>query len=371
MIKTSNSANKVFNNIENRTKSSIISNVFSNDINVDRSRVTYNEVPIDDIVPRPINDYTQSRIENLAKSIRSTDNRLINPIVIVKPSDLPENSEILRKYKEEKVDVSKIKYIIVAGERRYRACLLNRELKAKELDAGIKNPYDTITANILTKEEALHEEIYYKDSNDQARQLTPIEGIKHIGTILEQINTDEDKRRCLVEMYGEENVVKNPSEAAKKFRQDKYILYYLSKELGIEGWEESTIRTYTKVVKECDPTVIEAVLQGEFPANQARKIYSFNKEAQILLLEEYKKNKEKYQVALKALEQKSKKPQATIQGKAVIDKELKAINKKLSSSVKSIKTMEDELGKTDRTKLKKLLDEIEKISAEIEEFTKK
>ena len=370
MLKTSSSTSKVFNNIENRTKSAIANTVFGNDINIDRARIDYNEVPINDIVPRPINDYTQSRIENLAKSIRSTDNRLINPIVIVKPSDLPETSEILKKYKEEKVDVSTIKYIIVAGERRYRACLLNRELYSKE-NPNSKNPYDTITANILTKEEALHEEIYYKDSNDQARQLTPIEGIKHIGTILEQINTDEDKRRCLVEMYGEENVVKNPAEAAKKFRQDKYILYYLSKELGIEGWEESTIRTYTKVVKECDPTVIEAVLQGEFPANQARKIYSFNKEAQILLLEEYKANKEKYQLALKAMEQKSKKPQTTIKGKAVIDKELKTVNKKISSSIKSIKVMEDELGKTDREKLKKILEDFNKLSDKIDEFTKK
>lgn len=365
--KASSNTSKVFNNIENRTKSSLVSTVFGNDINVDKARIEYNEVPIDDIVPRPINNYSQSRIENLAKSIRSTDDRLINPIVIVRPSDLPETSEILKKYKEDKVDVSSIKYIIVAGERRYRACLLNRKICESENPNG-RNPYDTITANILTKEEAQHEEIYYKDSNDQARQLTPIEGIKHIGNILEQIKTDEDKRNCLVEMYGEDNVVKNPEEAAKKFRQDKYILFYLSKELGIEGWEESTVRVYTKVVKECDPTVIEAVLQGEFPANQARKIYGYNKATQVTLLEEYKKNKDKYLADLKELEKKVKRPEKVIKGKIVIDKELKTLSKKVSTSLKTIKAEEDELGKTDREKLRKILEAFDELNKEIDEY---
>lgn len=365
------SASKLFNNIENRTKSSIVSNVLGNDIYVDRSRIEYNEVPIDDITPRPINNYTQSRIDNLAKSIRSTDNRLINPIVIVKPTDLPETSEVLKKYKNDNVDISNIKYIIVAGERRYRACLLNRKLFNDDPNnLNIKNPYDTITANILTKDEAQHEEIYYKDSNDQARQLTPIEGIKHIETILNQIETDEDKQKCLIEMYGIENVPNDPSKAAKQFRQDKYILYYLSSELGIEGWQESTVRTYAKVVKECDPTIIDAVLAGEFPANQARQIYSFNKEAQIQLLDEYKLDKEKYLIDLKELSKKSKTTVNIQKGKPIIDKELKNINKKINTSLKVITSQEEELGKTDRERLKEIYEEIDILNGKIAYFLK-
>ena len=64
------------------------------------SRVRYEEVNVDDITPRLINKYSQSRIERLARSIRSTNNRLIHPIVLVKPEDLPENSPLLKKIKE-------------------------------------------------------------------------------------------------------------------------------------------------------------------------------------------------------------------------------------------------------------------------------
>lgn len=370
MLKTSSTTSKVFNNIEKRTKSSLASSVLSNDLNVDSARVEYNEVPIEDIVPRPINNYSQTRIENLAKSIRSTDDRLINPIVIVKPQDLPEASEILKKYKETGVDVSSIKYIIVAGERRYRACLLNREIRKKELEStDAKNPYDTITANILTRDEAQHEEIYYKDSNDQSRQLTPVEGIIHIQSILSNINSDEDKRKCLVEMNGEENVVKNPKEAAKSFRLDKYILFYLSKELGIEGWEESTVRAYTKVVKSCDPTIIDAVLAGEYPSNQARKICSFPLKTQIQLLQLYKEDKAKYQAALERLNPKNQK--VSLKDKTVIDKELKAINKKIDGSIKLIEPLQDELGKTDREQLAKLLNDLEIVKKSIEDFLTK
>lgn len=368
MLKTSSNTNRVFNNIENRTKSSLATSVFTGDLDIDSSRIQYNEVPIDDITPRPINNYSQSRIDNLAKSIRSTDDRLINPIVIVKPSDLPNTSEILKKYKEDNVDISNIKYIIVAGERRYRACLLNRKLYSEQNPNG-KNPYDTITANILTSEEAQHEEIYYKDSNDQSRQLTPVEGIIHIQNILSSINTDEDKRRCLVEMNGEENVVKNPKEAAKSFRLDKYVLYYLSKELGIEGWEESTVRTYMRVVKNCDPTVIEAVLSGEFSSGQARKICSFPLKTQIQLLELWKEDKKKYQNALESLNPKNQK--TTIKGKTVIEAELKAISKKFENTTKTILPLQDELGKSDREQLQRILNDIEIVNKNIKEFLEK
>lgn len=372
MLKATSNASKVFNNIENRTKSGLASSVFGKDINIDKSRVEYNEVPIGDITPRPINDYTQSRIENLAKSIRSTDDRLINPIVIVKPADLPTDSQVLKKYKEENIDFSKIKYIIVAGERRYRACLLNRKIFTEEANGkDIKNPYDTITANILTKEEAQHEEIYYKDSNDQARQLTPIEGIKHIENILTRIDTDEKKRDCLIEMYGKDNVVKDATKAAKSFRQDKYILYYLEKELGISGWTESTIRTYTKVVKECDKFVIDAVIQGKFPPSQARKIYVLNKEAQIQLLDIYQEDEEKYQEYLEKLLEKDKAPKMIPTGKIYIDRELRTMYKQMEKGINKIKKEEDELGKTDREHLKEILNDLNQIAVEIDKFVKK
>ena len=58
-------------------------------------RTAFFEIPLEDITPRSVNQFRQSRIEKLAKSIRNTNNRLIHPITVVKAEDLPKDSEIL------------------------------------------------------------------------------------------------------------------------------------------------------------------------------------------------------------------------------------------------------------------------------------
>lgn len=364
--------NVMFNNLGNRSDYQLINNVFGNSEQLNKSLISYHEVPLEDITPRPINNYTQSRIERLAESIRATNGRLIFPIVIVKPSDLPDDSEILKKYKEDGVDVTRIKYVLVAGERRYRAFLLNRELKQKELDekgSSAINPYNTITANILTKQEALNEQIYYKDSNDQARQLTPIEGLIHLKDITARINTNEDKRNCLIEMYGEENVVKDADMAARDFRLDKYIIYYLSKELGIEGWSESTVRAYLQVINKCDQKVIDEILSGNFPATEARCIKNFPYETQIKLVEMYKKNPSKYR---SVYDQLSKKPEKIDKlGRKDIVSRMKRLNKALNDTITFIGEVEEELGKTDKNEAEKLKNKINDLILYINEYMDK
>lgn len=364
--------NVMFNNLGNRSDYQLINNVFGNSEQLNKSLISYHEVPLEDITPRPINNYTQSRIERLAESIRATNGRLIFPIVIVKPSDLPDDSEILKKYKEDGVDITRIKYVLVAGERRYRAFLLNRELKQKELDekgSSSINPYNTITANILTKQEALNEQIYYKDSNDQARQLTPIEGLIHLKDITAKINTNEDKRNCLIEMYGEDNVVKDADKAARDFRLDKYIIYYLSKELGIEGWSESTVRMYLQVINKCDQKVIDEILSGNFPATEARYIKNFPYETQIKLVEMYKKNPAKYR---SVYDQLSKKPEKIDKlGRKDIVSRTKRLNKTLNDTMTFIGEVEEELGKTDKNEAEKLKNKINDLVLYINEYIEK
>ena len=364
--------NVMFNNLGNRSDYQMVNNVFGNSEQLNKSLISYHEVPLEDITLRPINNYTQSRIERLAESIRATNGRLIFPIVIVKPEDLPEDSEILKKYKEDNVDITRIRYVLVAGERRYRAFLLNRELKQRELDAkgsSAINPYSTITANILTKQEAQNEQIYYKDSNDQARQLTPIEGLLHLRDITSKIHTNEDKRNCLVEMYGEDNVVKDPNKAARDFRLDKYIIYYLSKELGIEGWSESTVRMYLQVINKCDQKVIDEILAGNFPATEARYIKALPYETQIKLVEIYKKNPSKYR---NVFEQLSKKPEKVdkLSRKDVVSR-MKRLNKTLNESILFIDEMKEELGKTDKNEVEKLKNKINDLLLYINEYIEK
>ena len=72
-------------------------------------RTNFYEVPLDEITPRSINQFRQSRIEKLAKSIRNTNNRLIHPITLVRASDLPKDSEVLLGYEKKGIDESTIK----------------------------------------------------------------------------------------------------------------------------------------------------------------------------------------------------------------------------------------------------------------------
>ena len=130
-------------------------------------------------------------------------NGLLRPLPVPEsgylPEDLPEDSPLLKKINETGKPVDK-KYIIVAGERRYHAWMLNRKLEQEKIDkSGFsrENPFDTITANILTAEEAKHEEIYYSDSNTEARQLTPVEGMLNVKDALDTIRTNEEKRDAL------------------------------------------------------------------------------------------------------------------------------------------------------------------------------
>ena len=75
--------NSVGNNLKKRTDSNIINQIFegSDSPNSD-TKVKYVDINVDDITPRSINNYSQTRIEKLAKSIQNTGNRMIHPIVV-------------------------------------------------------------------------------------------------------------------------------------------------------------------------------------------------------------------------------------------------------------------------------------------------
>ena len=105
--------NAVGNNLQERTNSNIVNAIFGNNRTEVNSRMAFEEINVDDITPRSINQYSQTRISRLAKSIRSTNDRLIHPIILVRPQDLPENHEVLQKFKEQGKNIEEIKYILV------------------------------------------------------------------------------------------------------------------------------------------------------------------------------------------------------------------------------------------------------------------
>ena len=95
----------VMESISHPEKSHIVDMVFNGIPNADplaptMCRVSFANIPVESITPRSVNQYKQNRIDRLAKSIRNTNNRLIHPIVLVDAKDLPEDGEVIRRFKE-------------------------------------------------------------------------------------------------------------------------------------------------------------------------------------------------------------------------------------------------------------------------------
>ena len=361
-----NNYNVVGNNLEQRTNSKIEKRLFGGMNNSSVSQTKFVDVPLNEITPRSINNYSQSRIERLANSIRSTNNRLIHPIILVRPEDLPEDHEVLKKYKEQGTDIKSIKYILVAGERRYRAMMFNYNQEQEKIEKDtsgmiLSNPFEKITANILTKQEAQNEEIFYKDSNDEARQLTPIEGILHIKDALDNVKTDHDKKIALLEMNEgkEEKIPQNDIQAAKMFNTAEYVSYYLEKELGITGWTIPTIKKYLSIVNNCPKEVVDAIIDNKISSRVVRDWTKYPLETQKNLLDLYLEDSEKYEIAFNNLKKSNSKKTVRITHKDV-QKTLVSFEKNCVKTVSKLTKIQSELGDFDKKETQKAIDECNK-----------
>jgi len=268
----------------------------------DASKIEYRQIPVEEITPRFVNKYRQSRIAELAQSIHNTNDRLIHPIVLVKAEDLPQESEVRKAIIEQGKNIDDYHYIIVSGERRYHAWMLLREQEAGRIKnkLGMTNRFDTITANVLSKEEAANEQSFYADANNMARHLSPAECVWFIKDALSEVTTNEQKREALIQLNGGSDVGidPDPAKAARRFRVDTYIRPILEKEFGITDWTDATIRNMGTVAKNCDNRVIDALLSDEFPLREARVISTLPQETQVELVEMFKQEPAAYQARL-------------------------------------------------------------------------
>ena len=367
--------NAVGNNLQERTNSNIVNAIFGEDRKETNSRVIYEEVDINDITPRPINNYSQTRIAKLARSIRETNDRLIHPITLARPQDLPANNEVILKLKKEGKNIDDIKYIVVAGERRFRAWLMNREENQKRIDEqGLieSNSYDTITANILTKEEAQNEQRYYEDSNNEARQLTPVEAIRIIIVALDEVVTDAQKRRALIDMNGgsEEGIPVSDYEAAKKFNSVRFVRYYLEDELGIVGWSDSTIKQYISIVRNCTDEVLKAITDSKFPPREARKFTKLPHSTQNELIKIYLENPEEYKLRNDSLmdpEKNEKAKKVKRFSHKDVRKQLTDLIGKMEEAKGKLELIAPELGRDDKASTKKTINQIEDMISKLKD----
>lgn len=322
------------------------------------SKILYQEIDVNDISVRPINAYDQDRIEELAESIKATDNRLIHPIILVEPKDLKKSSKVLQKYNELGVDISTIKYVIVAGERRYHAwCLLRDKQQLISEQFGTENIYNTITANILTPEQAVHEERYYEDSNDQSRITSEITQLKLVKLALGKIQTDEDKRNALIKMNdgSETGIPDDPTEAAKKYNAANYVTYYVNKNLKLD-LKVGTIKNYNSIIKNCDEVIYLAIIDGDYPIRNAKEITSLDFDQQKELLDLWKSgNKDEYKTKLASMKNPEKKPGEKFKTGKDITRQVDSLKNRNEKSLVILDALLNSLDKTsDKNKVKKI-----------------
>lgn len=334
-------------------------------------KIAFKEIELDRITPRSINNYSQTRIERLARSIRNTGNRLIHPIVIVRVKDLPEGSPIIEAYQAKGIDVSGIEFVIVAGERRYRAFKMLRD---EEIAKGKEyTPFDKITCNILTKAEAQKEDIFYEDSNVEARSLTPMEGMQHLMDAQKDVQTADQKKAALIAMNGgsEEGIPVNPDDAAKGFNYGKWCQFYLKDELGIEGWSYSTVKVYLSILNNCEKNVIDAIFAGEYDAGHARALTKLLPDQQTELLELWKNGqKTEYSKRLKEMQEELAPEKAVFTSHKEASKIILDVSKRCAKEKKEIQKLlsMDGLPKADEPVIKKMLALIEQIEEAAKEI---
>ena len=359
-------------NLKGRSRTNMTSTLLNDTVNENMgSVISFENIPISKITPRSINQYSQTRIDRLARSIRATNNRLINPITVVRASDLPQDGDVITKFRETGVDVEALEYVIVAGERRFRAFKqLQAEEEAKGIDIGDLNPFDTITANVLTSKEAKNEHIFYEQSNTESRQLGPEEVMRLFESALKEVDTDEKKRNMLFQMRDngvdiKKDIPDDDKEAARMFRKDTYCVYYLETELGISGWSEGTARRYISIINLCCDEVKQAIYDCVYPIREAKNITKYPFETQRNFLNLWiSDKKDEYDTLLKN-DGKEVKPKIKHYTHKTAGKKLESILAQMEKEKKNLSEFEKNLGGEDKALIKQAMQELEKCDAKI------
>lgn len=247
------------------------------------SILRFQQIDLEDLILRPINRYSQTKIRRLAGSIKNTNNRLINPITVARPRDLRPDSPIIKEFERKNVDISRIKYVVVCGERRTRAMTYNRD-EYEAMHSGAENsinPFKTITANILSAEEAKNEEVYYNDSNTQNRQVDNGELIWFIKDELTFLDTVEANSAALNSI----NEVLPDEERMDQFREDLYFCKLIDIKFDLPSvFSDSHMRNLIRVAEKCTDYVADKMLNYE-DEETGREIEGFSLHAALQILD--------------------------------------------------------------------------------------
>lgn len=223
------------------------------------------ELPVDEIDERDINEFEDISLITLKESIINTG---------------IQHNIVVRKNKN--------RYYVISGNRRLRAM---KQLHAEyPLDLRFQNIPAKICQIIgegepnlnyaqITKEQ---EEIIYRDTNFENRQLSIDTAIKHIDYLVDKI---ENSPEFFELAYKKDKTSKKTSANYSEKEVDKafVISKILTEDLGFKGWSKTSVWRLLKI-REKDPTQIKAIADGLTSINT---VYS-------KLYPSKKKEKEKY-----------------------------------------------------------------------------
>ena len=230
------------------------------------------ELPIEDIDAREVNEFDDISLTTLKESILRTG--LQHNLVVLVNGD---------------------RYTVISGNRRLSA------IKELHSEYPLDERFNSVPCKIcqiigegvsnsdyaqITKEQ---EEIIYKDTNFENRQLGLETAIRHIDYLAEKIeNSDDFYKRALSK--SNENSIYNK----KVFDKPSVIADILTNNLGFSGWSKSSVYRILKI-REKDPSKLEKIASGELPILNAYKELFPTKSTK-------KKNKSSYKTVYKSLE---------------------------------------------------------------------
>ena len=221
-----------------------------------QSKRTVYDIPIDQIQPRAINDYSIRGIEELAGSIEKIG--LQQPVIV---RQNPGEGK---------------KYILVAGERRYNAMLYNQHKFEKECDYVKAKLFTTIDAIILSDEEMENEKAIYADTNDYSRQITNYERILRMEPDAIDMQKESWQKKYVEKIYGPEKLEDFDSGKLKLKgninEKCQYIVKCLLEKEPDLDISEKTVRNYLAFISRTCDTLRMAILKGTISLRDAREL---------------------------------------------------------------------------------------------------
>jgi len=215
-------------------------------------------IPVENIVPNPLNDYPMDNIESLMKSIKEANDLIHN--LRVKPSDDG-------------------KYVIISGERRYRAISLGIEREDPWFLEKFKHGIPCMVADRNLS--PIDEEIQLIVANEEVRDLEPSLRRKKIARLVELYkakNEETGENKSITKQIAEDlglnerqvqryNAINNTliSELQKAFDDSKITLTDASKFAALDEYTQKLI---AQVLKEKD-TITKAEIEQIKAASKA------------------------------------------------------------------------------------------------------